>query len=326
MKKYILLFTILVSFFYSCEHEKLDTYESVDRVYFDQNNKTNPLPDSMYINLITRDGEIAFLDETEVEIPVKLMGMLSETDRKFSVIQADESYVKNIESLRRGCDEAVINQDFEILSSIIPANKEKGMLKIKLKNSTRLQEKGDTLVASLYIVENEHFSTDYSATNAPTSSNDKPKENLLYRIFFYSDRYEAPRMWYYSFKDPTERRRDRLNGGIPMYLGVYTPEKFQLFLDATGLTANLFEFTDDEYALVNEGSTTITADGTMKVFAERFGTKDIFSRWRSQVQLYLLIHPERYDDFPNSTIEWAARKMFEGPDNGNAWGEWKKPE
>lgn len=144
-----------------------------------------------------------------------------------------------------------------------------GYANIRLKNTDALKTRKDTIVVALYVADNENFITDYTNMNGKTdaTSINNTQDCRMYRIFFYSDLNEAPRMWYYTSTKPSSRDLIELayGGGIPQYLGVFTTEKFQLFLDATNLEADMFEFTDNDYGLVNtENPATITEIGGVR--------------------------------------------------------------
>ncbi|MDU1892590.1 MAG: hypothetical protein E6767_18045 [Dysgonomonas sp.] len=306
MKKIIFIFAILV-FFASCKEDKLDTYSVETNVYF-----TSASKDSLYLNLkeLAEDGFI-FAKDTTVYIPLSIMGHLAGGDRNVTARSVEKNDVGNLDSLLRYYPLAKQGADFEILSSVIPANQETGYLRVKLNNSKNLEETGDTIVAAIILTENTDLKVNYSARHA---ENDK-KNNLIYRIFFYSDLNEAPRLW------NTTDDNGKLTDGIPARLGAYTPEKFALLLKACNLKAELFEFTDEEYKDINSIDPNavefqITRNGAKAVFESRFGPFDVFDGWKARTQIYLLLHPEEYDNFPNGEIVWKT---------SGGWGTMKKP-
>lgn len=337
MKKYLFfILAVLPLLFAACSEEKVDLFSSVDRVYFVQDDKESGSnkfqDDSIYINLKKYGETIEYVDDSLISIPIRILGLVSDVDRPVSVIQANTNIAYDLTKKLWEKTMATEGSDYVIENAYIPANATDGYVKVRLKNSEALKSTADTIVAALYIADNEYFLADYSTLNGLTTTEDKDKtqDNLLYRIFFYSNLNEAPRMWYYTSSYPSSRNLQDLarSGGIPQYLGLYTVEKFQLFLDALSLEASLFEFTDNDYALINNGSTTITATGVRSVFTARFNSIDpMFGRWKVQVQRYLQDNPERWNDFPGDSIQWGLTGKFDynGVEiSASGWGVWKK--
>ncbi len=80
-----------------------------------------------------------------------------------------------------------------------------GYANIRLKNTDALKTRKDTIVVALYVADNENFITDYTNMNGKTdaTSINNTQDCRMYRIFFYSDLNEAPRMWYYTSTKPS---------------------------------------------------------------------------------------------------------------------------
>ncbi len=91
MKRYLFYILILITLpliFAACE-DKIETYSSMDRVYFSQSDNDGQ-PDSLYINLkeYTSEG-IVYVNDSVIQVPLKVLGTVSSVDRTVSVVQAD---------------------------------------------------------------------------------------------------------------------------------------------------------------------------------------------------------------------------------------------
>lgn len=319
MKKYILLLAILAFFVSSCEKEELDTYSTETNVFF-----THPSDvDSILINLKGLDENMNYVNVSDsiIRIPITIMGDLSGTARAVTAkaLKAKDIDVDQIklDSMLRLYQQADFDLDYEILPSEIPANQTSGFLNIKLLNSDRLIETGDTIVAAIILTPGDGLETNYSARNAEKGK----KISTVYRLYFYSNKDEAPRLWYATDNPQTNTQRT----GIPAYLGSYTAEKFGLLLNACNLKAEVFEFTDEEYMKVNNitDPTTLKVGtaGSKEVFIERFGPFEVFNGWYIKTRLYVTMHPEIWDElFPDGEIVWTSGS------SGTNWGTWKKSE
>ncbi|MDU1891657.1 MAG: hypothetical protein E6767_13295 [Dysgonomonas sp.] len=309
MKKYIFLLAILTSliFFVSCEEDKLDTYSVENNVYFIHAN------DSIVINLKGMEsGNFVYKTDSIFRIPVRIMGKVSDVDRNISAKATTKDDVKNLDSILMNCPQAIYNTDFEILPSVIPANKETGYLNVKMKNSDKLKETGDTIAAVITLIANDDLKVNYSSEEALKGK----KSSLIFRLFFYSNIAEAPRLWALSSKFVTS--------GVSVYWGNYTPEKFALIVKACSLDPEIFEFTDEEYKTINNittASINITSGGISNVWNDRFASFDVLSGWRRQIEKFMVMYPEEWDNFPDGKIVWNTDPRFAGI----SWGTWTKP-
>jgi hypothetical protein len=192
----------------SCAHDSLPIYEDVDRVYFAWARPVVPQEsDEVKVNL-GYDNPIK--SDSTIQVEVLLIGHVSDEDRPIAaeLIKAESS--------------AVSGQDIEILPSFIPAKEVKGKLKIKIKNSEKLET--TTLMARIRLVPNDYFHVDYTAAyNAPS------KNGLEYNVYFDA-KADMPSLW----ADPEAGFR------LTTYFGSYSKVKLQLICEVCGVTRDYF--------------------------------------------------------------------------------------
>lgn len=280
MRKYIVL-GLLATFLIACEHEKVVSYSSQDRVYFKHGD--NGKIDSMYVNLKEMNA-VEFKEDSIINIEISLLGGIADINRPINV-QPKDTTIAN--GQKYTAKEGV---DFIIKQAFVSAGASKGSIQIQLLNSDKLRNDGDTLIAYLKLLENDMFLTDY---NKQKGNSDKEiKNSTEFRIFYFSSINVPPRMWE-EFYHETSRI------GMKAYLGEYTPQKLEIFLAATGLSLASLEYTQEELDAQPDKEIYKKAE---RIFNSRFGGTRIFDRWKALVKFYLQDNEDKYPE----PIQWGV--------------------
>jgi hypothetical protein len=212
----------------SCEHDELPTYNDVDRIYFDYASwaRTELYNQGYDSNNPNRMSVLFGYDKVSktdsiVVIKVKIMGNIASVDRPVDAeLLSDES-------------SAIEREDLEILPSVIPAGEVTGDLKIKLKNTEKLQT--NTLLARIRLVPNEYFHVDYSYVIA------YPTEMTGIEFYItYDAKKEMPSLWQAMLTRFTQ------------FFGAYSNTKLDAICAASGFTREYFE-----YDMETEDATTV---------------------------------------------------------------------
>jgi hypothetical protein len=254
---------LALGMFTSCDYDHLPTYEEAASVYFLQPSKV----DSAIVDLTI--GAFTLKDDSLLRIPIQLLGKVSLQDRPIAY------------QLLSDTSTAIEGTDIECLPSFIEAGKSSGYLNVRLKNSTALQERGDTLFALLQLLPNEYLRTDYNALYAS-----KPgKNSLQFRVYITSRLGGKPRLW----RMPGVGQLMNAGLGGNMNVDIYSDRLYKILLDVCNIPEELFDYTDEEY----EASAGDNMDFKGKnMFYARFGTGGVVGYWAQQIAAYLAKHPE----------------------------------
>jgi len=252
--------------FYSCEYEKLNTYSGDDQIYFSFAGQTTSIIDSSYIKF---GYDIVIKSDSVISIPVKVQGLLSEADRpvKFALAESLSS--------------AALGSDIDLLldESFIPAGKETGNIKVKIKNTAKLD--GTVLKAVLELQENEFFKVNYLAILDKTIDAEKSKIATQYKVYF-DNANEMPNMWAYY----TSR--------YEMFFGVYSKKKFDILCTLFGFDREYFTYYPDE--------------SPSTIFAQRFEL-GLLQAWARGFNIYLRTQKEN----GNTVYEEDGTEMTGSP-------------
>ena len=280
MKKYIVL-SLLATFLIACEHEKVVSYSSQDQVYFKHGD--NGKIDSIYVNLKEMNA-VEFKEDSIVGIEVSLLGGIADIDRPIRVVPKDTTIANGQKYIAKE------GTDFMIRQALVAAGATKGSIQLQLLNSDKLKNNGDTLIAYLKLQENDMFLTDY---NRQKGNSDKEiKNSTEFRVFYFSSINVPPRMW-------EEFYHESSRVGMKAYLGEYTPQKFEIFLAATGLSLASLEYTQEELDAQPDKEIYKKAE---RIFNSRFGGTRIFDRWEALVRFYLQDNEDKYPE----PIQWGV--------------------
>lgn len=209
MKKYNALYNILLVMstvtFLSCDDNELVTYNSDANIYFNYplESSTKGI-DSVYV-LTGIDSPVK--TDSIIQVKVKLMGKFADYDRNINFTLVDTSST------------AVLGRDIELLPSVIPANSDIGYVRVKLKNS---EESKKELLATLRLLPNDQFRTDYNNANIAYS-------NFLEFRVFYTSRADMPNLW----------------AALPKYFGMfgdYSHVKFDLICEVCKIDREFFTY------------------------------------------------------------------------------------
>jgi hypothetical protein len=229
MKIKNIIFPLLLVLLASCSHDTLPTYEDVNRIYF-AFAANQGSTDEVKINL---GYDTPLKSDSTIGIQVRLLGHLSDTDRPLSA------------ELIAGESSAVQGTDIEILPSVMHAGNAIDVLKIKLKNSEKIETK--TLLARIRLLPNAHFHVD-TETFAGSSKN-----SLEYNIYFDA-KTDMPNLW------------ADVSAGMQLtgYFGKYSNVKFTTICEVCGVTRDYFMYdpsSEDALAVLNKRMPTSIANG-----------------------------------------------------------------
>ncbi|MDR3338499.1 MAG: DUF4843 domain-containing protein [Candidatus Symbiothrix sp.] len=218
MKKYIQFVLLSMTLFVcSCEYEGLPTYSGNDEIYFRYASEfySFDVIDSVYIHF---GYDVKIKEDSIRRIPVRVMGNLADYDRPVKFILVDTSST------------AKESADIELLqeSSFIPAGKRDGYIVVKLKNTPNLD--GKVLKASLRLVENEYFKTNYTTTRHVLINDAGKIISTEYRVLF-DNASGIPNLW--AFYEASRFRP---------YLGIFTEKKFRLICELCSLDRPYFSY------------------------------------------------------------------------------------
>ncbi|MDR2563123.1 MAG: DUF4843 domain-containing protein [Prevotellaceae bacterium] len=210
MKKIITRFMYLLAILtiVSCKHETLPTYSDVDRIYFEWA-KSSTGSNRTQVNL-GYDNPIK-IDST-IAVPVVVIGKLYDEDRPITA-----EFIRSESS-------AIIGADVEIMPSFIPAGQPKGLLRIKVKYSEKLDSL--TLIARLRLTPNSYFHVDYIKAEGYGDRN-----GTEFNVSFDA-KADMPNLW----ADPTSGTR------LVTYFGPYSKVKLELLCEVFGITRDFFMY------------------------------------------------------------------------------------
>lgn len=210
MKKYIkniLLTCAIVLSVMACTENKLDVFKGTDLLYFqwsvegfanDPNNKI----DSTGVSFSFEAEEVV---DSIYNIPIKVLGNVSDSDRPFKVEVLPTST-------------AVEGVDFIMPESVfIPAQSVLAMLPVKLLRTAIMKEQ--ELVILIRLVSNEYFNTDYFGTDEIAETNEPLKYNEFELTVSDVLTLTEPFMWRY----------------FTAYLGPFSAKKFILFASVNNI-------------------------------------------------------------------------------------------
>jgi hypothetical protein len=207
----------------SCSNDKLPVYEDVSRIYFSW---ATALPaytrsDNQTISL-GYDNPVK--SDSTIQIPVRLLGRLSDTDRPISaeVVRSESS--------------AIPGEDIEILPSIIPAKSDSGNLTVRIINSEKLTK--NQVLARIRLTPNEYFHTDMNVFPGELTG-------LEYNIYFDS-MSDMPNLW----KDAP---------GLTTYFGKWSKVKENLLCELLGITRDWFMYDANDIAIYGSPSAVLNS-------------------------------------------------------------------
>ncbi len=203
MKKYIkkiMLICATVLSVIACKEDEIDLFSGSDVLYFKWsvdgfNNDSSKRLDSVYVSFASKTPDVV---DSIYNIPVKILGNLTDFDREFKVQVLPTST-------------AVEGVDFIMPTNVfIPAQSVTAMLPITLLRTETMQNEAVSIKVGL--VPNEYFRTDYYGTAEKIDSHELLKYNEI--EVAVSDILNKPFWW------------DRI---IKFYLGDYSRKKLMLF-------------------------------------------------------------------------------------------------
>ncbi|MDR0559222.1 MAG: DUF4843 domain-containing protein [Prevotellaceae bacterium] len=261
MKKYVFISLIaLISLFYSCEHEALPTYSGEDQIYFayaDDSQLVNVREDSTIVKF---GYDPVIKNDSTISIEVKVMGSVVDYDRPVKFILVDSTST------------AKLGVDIELLadSSFVPAGKITGKIYVKVFNIP--ENLNDTaLLASLRLVENQHFKADYDKTRDSNINSTEKIVSTQYRVWF-DNGSEIPNFWAHA------QYRQAFN----MIFGPYSRAKFALMCQILpGCTREYFTY---------ENPATVAT-----VFSSRF-PMGLLAGWAMGLNAYLNAYKEEHGE------------------------------
>jgi len=203
----------IVLFAVSCANDKLPTYKDVDRIYFKWAETLPTSADGAPQIKINLGYDIPMKDDSIINVKVNMMGRLSDIDRPVSValIPTESS--------------AILGEDIEILPSVIPANLDEGVVRIRLINSEKIAT--NTVMARIRLVPNDYFHVDFTQ-----SLGSQGGRNALEYDIFFDAKTDMPNLW----ADPTVGVR------LTAYFGKYSNAKLTLICEACGVTRDFFMY------------------------------------------------------------------------------------
>jgi len=274
-QKFFLTLVAVFPLLFSCEYETLPTYSGVDQIYFA--NYDVPSGNTSVTNgRIVKFGydDVIKADST-ITILVKVMGSITDFPRSVDFI-LDETK-----------SSAKLGRDIELLHerSLVPAGVNTGRIVVKLKNTEALDD--TLLVATLRLVENEFFKTDYIRTPSKYVNEHFKFESTEYLVLF-DNAFEMPNLWAH----PTHGAQ------ITTAFGKYSRKKFELMCQVLpGCSRAYFTYKEGE--------------NPQTVFNSRFPI-GVISAWARALHNYLLEYYEKNG-------EWLLDENGEVIESGSAF-------
>jgi hypothetical protein len=192
----------------SCQQESLPKYDDVDRVYFEW--AKSPLGSNRTQVNLGYDDPIK--SDSTIAVSVVVIGKLSDEDRPVTA-----EFIRSESS-------AVVGTDIEIMPSFIPAGEPKGVLRIKVKYSEKLDSL--TVTARLRLTPNSHFHVDYIKAEGYGDRN-----GTEFNVSFDA-KVDMPNLW----SNPESGVR------LVSYFGPYSKVKLELLCEVFGITRDFFMY------------------------------------------------------------------------------------
>jgi hypothetical protein len=255
---------LLASLLYSCQYEALPTYSGIDQIYFSYSDslRLGTVDFIQTDSVVIQFGYDAVIkSDSIVGIGVNVMGNVVDYDRPVRFMLVDSTST------------ALRGRDVDLLPdrSLVPAGKNTGKIYIKLYNTDNLNE--TSLLASLRLLENEYFKTDYRLTPVDYINSEGKMVSTEYRVRF-DNANERPNLW----ANPTT------SVFFDMVFGTYSRVKFTLMCQILpGCTREYFTYGPDE--------------NPMTVFNERFPI-GLMAGWARGLNSYLAAYKEEHNDTP----------------------------
>jgi hypothetical protein len=199
--------------------------------------------------------------DSVIKISVKVMGSVVDYDRPVNFILVDSTST------------ARLGGDVELLTdrSFVPADSISGNIYVKLHNTENLND--TSLVASLRLIENEHFKADYHFTRYADVNRDSIIMSTQIRVRF-DNGSEMPNMW----ANPTTKMY------FDMIFGSYSRVKFTLMCQILpGCTREYFTYASGE--------------NPQTVFSARF-PMGLLAAWARGLNTYLTTYKSEHDGIP----------------------------
>ncbi len=205
----LLIPALIMSLLVSCKKDPLLTYDSSDNIYF-VSVANRVLQPSGYSYLSGVKFEMLTVDTFRLQIPVQVLGSVSDQDRRFKVVQdfnlrmvlprftADQDVFIE-QSDKYGTlpdslfyDRASEGTHFEFGDAIVPAGSNVGYVTIMCKKATNAEDKKPSHLA-LTLMPNEAFGTDFEELIYNTG-NGASVDVLHYHVLI-SDSRSKPSSW-----------------------------------------------------------------------------------------------------------------------------------
>lgn len=218
MKKINILFILLLFVTYSCQEDKIETFDlDVSKIYFQMqnfggSNGVEGYTTSMSYSFVGVDQQV---QEVSFKGYVKLMGEVKDFDRPISLVVDEEKSTMPADGYE--IDES---------SLMIAAGANSSDVVVRFKRTASLRTSADTLV--LKLIDNEHFTVlnSYKSTNDWRTTTAADMDGSRY-TFAISEVYKRPDSWH---------------GGSPLYVntyfGTWTATKFIFINEFYGFTVN----------------------------------------------------------------------------------------
>ena len=241
MKKINILFVLLLFMTYSCQEDKIETFDlNVSKIYFQVQNFGGPNGVEGYTT--NMDYSFVGVDQKVQEVSfrgyVRLMGVVEDFDRPIRVVVDDEKSTMPT-------DGYVIDES----SLSIPAGANSTEVVVRFKRTANLRTNPDTLV--LKLLDNEHFTVlnKYKSMNDWRNTTTADMDGSRY-TFVLTEVYKRPDSWH---------------GGSPLYVDTYfgpwTATKF-IFVN------EFFGFTLNDWVYVNSATSKLSI-GRMYFYARQ---------------------------------------------------------
>ena len=263
MKKYIFITIMaLIPLFYGCEYETLPTYSGADQIYFgyaDVDAERHLVRNDSVVVKFGYDAVIK--SDSVISIRVKVMGSVVDYNRPVNFILVDSTSTAHLGS------------DVELLTdqSSVPPGSTVGNIYVKLHNTENLND--TSLVASLRLIENEHFKADYHFTRYADINKDSIIVSTQIRIRFDNEN-EMPNMW----ANPATKMY------FDMVFGPYSRVKFALMCQILpGCTREFFTYASGE--------------NPQTIFSNRF-PMGLLAGWARGLNTYLVTYKSEHDGTP----------------------------
>lgn len=241
MKKINILFILLLFVTYSCQEDKIETFDlDVSKIYFQMQsyadyNGVEGYTTSMSYSFV---GIGQQMQDVSFKGYVKLMGEVKDYDRPIRVVVDEEKSTMPAEGYE--IDESTL---------MIAAGANSTDVVVNFKRTANLRTQADTLV--LKLLDNEHFTVlnSYKSMNDWRNTTTADMDGSRY-TFVLTEVYKRPDSWH---------------GGTPLYVdtyfGTWTATKY-IFIN------EFFGFTENDWIYINSATAKLSS-GRMYFYARQ---------------------------------------------------------